>query len=149
MPAVTFNGYDKFRQNSFNGGAIDITTATLKMAIVASGYTVDQNLHDFFSDITNEVVGTGYTAGGNACANGTVSLSGAGLVTVDCDDPAAYTQNAGGFANGRRSILYDDTGVAATSPLIGFSNDYGGDQGNVNGDFSTTINAAGIFTAAR
>lgn len=150
MPAVTFNLYDKFRQNSFNGGAVDIDAATLKMAVVTSAYTLDQNLDDFFNDVSAaEVTGTGYTAGGNATANGTVGLSGAGLVTVDADDPAAWTQNAGGFANGRRCIWYDDTGTPTTSPLVGFSNDFGSDQGNVDGDFTITLNANGAFTATR
>jgi len=150
MVAVTFNLYDKYRQNSFNGGAIDIDTATLKMAVVTSAYTLDQNLHDFWDDAnTNEVTGTGYTANGNACTTGTVSLSGGGLVTVDANDPATWSQNGAGFANGRRAILIDDTGTASTSPLIGFSNDFGADKGNVDGDFTVTINASGIYTAAR
>lgn len=150
MPAVTFNLYDQFRLNSFNGGAVDFDANLLKMAIVTSAYTLDQNLHDFFSDVNaNEVSGTGYTAGGNTCSNIAPAVSGAGLVTVDAGDPAVWTQNGSGFSNGRRAIFYYDTTVATTSPLIGFSNDFGSDQGNLNGDFTVTINASGVFTAAR
>lgn len=151
MPAVTFNLFDQYRKNNFNGGAVDIDLATLKIAIVTGAYTVDQNLHDFFNDVVaNEVSGTGYTAGGNACTVGTVTVNGAGLVTVDCNDPATWAQDGAGFSNGRRAILYDSgPGSDATRPLVGFSNDFGADQGNVAGDFTVTINAAGIFTAAR
>jgi len=150
MPTVTFNLYDQFRVNSWNGGAVDFDTDLLKMAVVTGAYTLDQNLHDAFDDISaNEVSGTGYTAGGNSCSNIAPVVNGAGLVTVDCGDPAVWSQNGAGFSNGRRAILYFDTTVPSTSALIGFSDDFGSDQGNLNGDFTVTINAAGIFTAAR
>jgi len=151
MPAVTFNLYDLYRKNSFNGGAVDIDAATLKMAVVDGTYTVDQNLHDFFDDVVaDEVTGTGYTAGGNACASGTVTMSVGGLVTVDCADPAVWSQNGAGFSNGRRAILYDSgPGTDATRTLVGYSDDFGADKGNVDGDFTVTINAAGLYTSAR
>lgn len=151
MPAVTFNLYDQYRKNQFNGGNTDIDAVALKMAVVTSAYTLDQNLHDFFDDVVgDEVSGTGYTAGGNACSNGTVTIDGAGLVTIDCDNPAVWSQNGAGFSNGRRAVLYNSTPASdATRPLIGFSNDFGSDKGNVAGDFTVTINAAGAFSAAR
>ena len=150
MPDVTFHLYDQYRKNSANGGALDIDAATLKMMVVTGAYTLDQNLHDFVDDvIANEVSGTGYTARGNACISGTVTIDVAGLVTVDCADPATWAQNAGGFSNGRRTILYDDTGVNATSILVGYSDDFGSDKGNVDGDFTVTINVAGIYTSPR
>jgi len=153
MPAVNLNLYDKFRQNNFNGvGAIDFDADTIKAAVFKVGYTPDQNLHDFYDDLvpgTNEVVGTGYTARGNTCANGTISLNGAGLVTVDLDDPATWAQNGAGFSDGRRVVFYKDTGVDATSPLIAYTDDFGTNRGNVDGDFSVLINAGGLFTSAR
>ena len=150
MPAVAFNLYDLYRRDCFNGGALDIDAASLKMMVVTSAYSVNQNAHNFVDDvIANEVTGTGYTARGNACAVGTVTMDAAGLITVDCDDPAVWTQNAAGFSNARRAILYDDTGTNGTSRLVGYSADFGADKGNVDGDFTVTINAAGIYTAAR
>ena len=153
MVAVTLNLYDKFREHSFDGGAVNFETPGgngIKAALVTAAYTVDQNLHDFFDDVSaNEVSGTGYTAGGNVMANGAVTISGAGLVTVDLDDPAVWTQDAGGFTNARRVIVYRDSTVAATSEVIAFSNDFGADKGNVDGDFSATVNAAGLYTAPR
>ena len=150
MPAVAFNLYDLYRKDNFNGGALDIDAATLKMMVVTTAYAVNQNLHNFIDDaIANEVSGTGYTARGNACLAGTVTMDAAGLVTVDCDDPAAWAQDIAGFSNGRRTILYDDTGVNATSRMIGYSDDFGADKGNVDGEFTVTINPAGIYTAPR
>ena len=150
MPAVNFNLYDNFRLRQNNGGAIDFDTATLKVAIVTGAYTPLQNVHNFWNDVeANEVSGTGYTAGGNTCANIAVDLAVDGLVTVDCADPAVWAQNGAGFSNGRRAIVYEDSGLAITSGLIGYSDDFGVDQGNVAGSFTVTINPNGLFTSAR
>lgn len=122
---------------------------TLKCALVTSAYTPDQNLHDFWDDVSaNEVSGTGYTAGGNACTGITVSLSGAGLVTFDCNNPATWTQDAAGFSNAVRAVLYWDTGTPGTSRLLAYSDAFTA-GGNVAGDFSIEMDAAGVFTSAR
>lgn len=145
---AAWNLYDQWRDNRLDdtNGAV---TGTLKVALVLGTYTPDQNLHDFFSDITNEVTGTNYTAGGNAAASPTYTLSGAGLITFDASDPATWSQNAAGFSTARRAILYYDTAVAATSRLVAYSDDFGADRGNVSGDFSIAFDAAGIYTQAR
>jgi len=52
---------------------IDFENDTFKLALVTSSYTPDRDTHDNFDDITNEVSGTGYTAGGAALANLTVT----------------------------------------------------------------------------
>jgi hypothetical protein len=148
--ATTFNLYDQWRDIVADPTRAAAIAGTLKLAIVTSAYTVDQGAHDFFNDITNEVSGTGYTAGGNACASPTwTGPDGSGTLTFDASDPATWGQNASGFSNGRRAILYYDTGTAATSRLVGYSNDFGADAGNVAGDFSVTFNASGIYTSSR
>lgn len=152
MPAVTFNLYDKFRQKQASGnGAVDLSAVTVKAMVVTAGYTPDQNLHDFRDDLgANEVSGSNYTAGGNTLANPTDTVDGAGLVTVDFDNPAAWAQHASGFSNGRRFVLYVARGGASSADeLIGYSNDFGADKGNVDGDFSMEVNASGLFTSAR
>jgi len=143
-----WNLYDTWRDNRLDDTNAAVT-GTLKVALVLTGYTTDQNLHDFFSDITNEVSGTNYTAGGNAAASPTYTLSGAGLITFDAADPATWSQSGAGFSTARRAILYYDTGTAATSRLVAYSEDFGADRGNVSGDFSIAFDAAGIYTQAR
>lgn len=148
--ATTLNLYDQWRDIVSDPTRAAAIAGTLKCALVTGTYSVDQNLHDFFDDITNEVAGTGYTAGGNACATPTWSgPSGAGVMTFDAADPAAWAQNGAGFTNARRAIFYYDTGVAGTSRLVGYSNDFGADVGNVAVDFTVAFNAAGIYTSAR
>ena len=150
MTAVTLNMNDIFRQNMNNASALNIhLMSTLKMMIVKGTWTPNQNTDDLVTDASganaNEVSGTGYTAGGNACANGSVTMDGAGLVTIDCDDPSAWAQNGAGFSNGRYAVLYD----TVTNKILATSANFGADQGNAAGVFSVTIGAAGIFTMAR
>lgn len=148
---AAFNIYDQWRDIVADPTRSAAIAGTLKIAIVTAAYTPDQNLHDFWDDVSaNEVSGTGYTAGGNACASPTwTGPTAGGVLTFDASDPATWTQNASGFSNGRRSVLYYDTGTAATSRLVGYTADYGADAGNVAGDFSNTFDAAGIYTFTR
>ena len=146
MATVTFNLYDTFRVKSFDGAAVDFEAVnTLKMAVLTAGYIPNQATDSLFSGISaNEVSGTGYTPGGEVCSNGIVSLA-TGTVTVDANDPAVWSQDAGGFSNGRSVALYD----IVSGDLIGYSADFGADQGNLNGDFSVAFGVDGIFTSAR
>lgn len=56
--------YSSFPLDVINGNCN--TTHTYKGMLVTSGYTEDRNAHTKRSSITNEVTGTGYTAGGVA-----------------------------------------------------------------------------------
>ena len=146
---MVWNVYDQwrhFRLNDQNGAV----SGTLRVALVTSAYTPNQNTDDFWNDVSaNEVSGTNYTAGGNAAASPTYTMSGAGLETFDASDPATWAQDAAGFSNARRAILYYDTGTASTSRLVAYSDDFGSDRGNTGGDFSISFDAAGIYTNAR
>lgn len=148
--ATTFNLYDQWRDIIADPTRAAAIAGTLKMAHVTATYSVDQNLHDFFNDITNEVTGTGYTAGGNACATPTwTGPDGSGVLTFDASDPAQIAQNAAGFSTARRAILYYDTGTAATSRLVGYSADAGADYGNISGALDVAFNASGIYVCNR
>lgn len=143
--------YDNFRLKQARGnGAINLESLDVYCALVTGSYTPNQNTHDFFDDITNEATGTGYTAGGNLVDNVLGTMDGSGNVKIDGDDPAAWAQDAGGFSAARRAILYVKRGGAASADeLIAYSEDFGADKGNVDGDFSIQLDAAGIFTSAR
>lgn len=149
-----WNLYDTFRKKQIAGDSasvLDLDTLTLKCMVVTSGYTPNQNTHDFRDDLgATEVSGTNYTAGGNTLGSVTITMNGSGLVTVDSNDPAAWTAHASGFSNGRRAIIYVARGGASTADeLIAYSDDFGADKGNVGGDFSIVLDAAGIFTGPR
>lgn len=74
--AVTANLYGKAYQRLL-AGDVNVLSDTLKMALVQAAHTPDLDAHDYFNDITNEASGTGYTAGGQALASKTVTLTAA------------------------------------------------------------------------
>jgi hypothetical protein len=57
--------YDSFTDDIFNQ-RFNITSATLYGMLVADSYTPSKGSHAKRSDVTGEVAGTGYTAGGAA-----------------------------------------------------------------------------------
>ena len=123
-------------------GSINWTTDTIKVALCTSAYTPDQDAHDFFNDVTNEVTGTGYTAGGATLGSKTSAYTG-GTNTTALD--AADTTWSASTITARYAIIYKSTGTAATSPLIGWV-DFGADVVSSAGNFTITWDAGGIFT---
>lgn len=122
-------------------GSIDLNTDTIKIALVTSTYTPDKDAHDFFDDITNEVVGAGYTAGGNTLGTLAVNIDN----TNDrAEFDAADTSWALATITARGAILYKSTGVASTSPLIAYI-DFGENKSSSGGTFAITFNAEGIL----
>ncbi|MGB8275371.1 MAG: hypothetical protein WCF16_08915, partial [Alphaproteobacteria bacterium] len=65
--------------------------------------------------------------------------------TFDAND-VTWLQSATGFSNARKAVLYKDTGVATTSRLIAYA-DFAADKGNVAGDLTLQMDAAGIITS--
>jgi hypothetical protein len=61
-------------KNLLSGANVwDWDTDTIKVALTTSTYVPDIDVHDFFNDVTNEVTGTGYTAGGATLATPTLT----------------------------------------------------------------------------
>lgn len=119
---------------------VDWDTDTIKVALTTSTYTPNQDTHDYFNDVTNEVTGTGYTAGGNTLASKTITYDDANNVIVL---DAADTTWASSTITARYAIVYASTGTASTSPLIGYV-DFGSDQSSTNGNFTITWDSTGI-----
>lgn len=137
--------YAKFPENALGGNAggdspIDFLTDTIRCALCTSSYTPNQTTHEWFSDITNEVVGTGYTALGVALASKTLSASSL-VTTLDAADPSWSSSTI----TARYAIFYKDTGTAGTSPLIAYA-DFGGNISSTNGTFTVVLNASGLAT---
>ena len=124
---------------------IDWDSDTIKVALCTSSYTPAQDTHDYFNDITNEVTGTGYTAGGATLANKTVGYTaGTNTQKFDADDVSWTTSTI----TARYAVIYDATpGTSATNPLIGYV-DFGADVSSTAATFTITWDAAGIFTVA-
>lgn len=131
--------YNSFKKHIMNGG-IDLDTDTIKVALVTSSYTPDQDAHEFFDDVTNEVSGDGYTAGGEELANKSVTQNNtANRAVFDADDVSWPNSTI----TARGAVVYKDTGNPATSPLICYK-DFTEDKISTDGDFDLTWHADGI-----
>ena len=136
MANIMYNSYGVKIQS----GLIDLTGDTIKVALVTSSYTPDMDSHTAFSDITNEISGTGYTAGGATL----------GTITVTQDNTndravfdAADTSWTSSSLTARGAVVYKDSGVDSTSWLISYK-DFTSDQISSNGTFEIQWDADGI-----
>ena len=106
----------------------DISDDTFKVALVTSSYTPDKDTHEHFDDDTNEVSGTGYSAGGNT-VTGTLTLDTANdKLTLEF----ASTSWTSATITARGAVYYSSTGTASTSTLIAY-NDFGSDVAVTSG----------------
>ena len=133
--------YNSFKQKIMDG-SIDLDTDTIKVALVTSSYTVSQDDHEDYADITNEVTGTGYTAGGATLANAAVTKDNTNDVgKFDADDVTWTTSTI----TARGAIVYKDSGTGATSWFICYI-DFGGDKASTAGSFTLRWHADGIVS---
>ncbi len=97
---------------------IDLDSDTLKVMLCTVSYVPDQDAHRYKSDVTNEVSGTGYTAGGQALTSVAVSYTGAtNVFALD----AADSVWSGATFTARVAVVYDSTpGSDSARPLIGY-----------------------------
>ena len=123
-------------------GTIDLDSDTIKVSLHASSYTPSV-AHDFFSDLTNEVTGSNYTAGGATLGSTAVTTVTTNDAMYDAAD-TTWAAHASGFATARYAVIYKSTGTDSTSPLLGYI-DFTSDQDNVNNDLTIKWNASGIL----
>lgn len=101
--------FDKGRQKFLEGG-IAWLTDNLKLVLVdAADYTVDLVNHEFLSDIP---------AGGRVATSGNLSGKSSTAGVADASDLAPAFASATGDIS-EYIVIYKDTTVASTSPLIG------------------------------
>ena len=122
-----------------NGG-IDLDTDTINVMLVTSAYTPNQDTHEDRADVTNQVVGAGYIAGGAAI--------GSKVVTQDNTDNEGVFDGADvtwstATITARGAVIYKSTGVAANDTLIAYLN-FTTDQTSTGADFTIAWNAEGI-----
>lgn len=124
--------YTSFYRDAVNG-AINCGSDTFKMMLVTSSYTASKN-HTKRSDITNEVTGTGYTAGGTAVTP-TVTLDTVNnKVTVGWSSPSW----ASSTITAQAGVIYKSRGGAASADeLVGYV-DFGGGS-STSGTFTVTV----------
>lgn len=146
--AVTAFLYGKAPINMLGGEtagesvAIDWLSDDIKVMLITSADPPAQDTDEFKSDVSGEVASAGYVARGQSLTGKTAGYTaGTNVSKFDADDVSW----AGVTFTTRYAIIYKDTGVDATSPLIGYV-DFGGDQSPAGVSFSIAWAAGGIFT---
>lgn len=123
-------------------GTHDFTASTgdtFKIALYTSSTTLDADTTTYTTP-TNEVVGTGYTAGGKTLTNVTPTSSGTTAYTDF--DPDVTWNSSTITANG--ALIYNDTEAGKNSvAVLAFGQDYS----SSNGDFIVSFPTAAAGTA--
>jgi hypothetical protein len=117
-------------------GAIDYDTDAFKVMLVTSAYVENKDTHTKRSDVTNEVAGTGYTAGGN-----TVTCTVGAVDTVNDRVVVTFAQTTWPTSTitARKAVYYKARGGAATADeLVGVS-DFGADVSTTVGTFTLPL----------
>jgi hypothetical protein len=112
-------------------GAIDFDSNSFKALLVTSSYTPNKDTHDKRDDVTNEVTGTGYTAGGVTTACTVTKDTANDRVTLQF----AAVSWATSTITARALVIYKSTGTASTDNLVAY-NDFGSDVSSTSGTFS-------------
>jgi len=120
---------------------IEWVANTIKTALTTSSHTIDQDTHDFFADITNEITGTGYTAGGVTLGGKTLTYdTGTDEARLDAND-AQWTSSSFTAA---QAHTYKDTGAAGTSHLMSYV-DFQGNETVSSGTFTIQWATNGVI----
>jgi len=132
--------YNKFLA-ALAAGSIDLTSGTFKMVLCDSAtYTADltDSGDEFLSDIS----------GGARLTTGTLTTTFGVLASrvFDASDFTGTFPDPGGGATGEILVIYKDTGVEATSPLLFYYDTITGLPMTLDGtDDTVQFNASGIW----
>ncbi len=120
-------------------GAIDFDTDTFKVMLVTSTYVADKDTHLKRSAVTNEVTGTGYTAGGSTTACTVAKDTATDKVTLSF----ATVSWATATITARAAVIYKSRGGASSADELVCYIDF---NGNVSAAGSTFTLGASTIT---
>jgi hypothetical protein len=122
--------------------SIDLGADTFKIMLVTSSYTPDVDAHNRKDDVTNEVTGTGYTAGGATLASVTVTQDNTNNLTKwDAADVSWATSTI----TARGAVIYKSRGGLASADELVKYFDFGTDQVSTGAAFNINFHADGIL----
>ena len=131
---MTSLAYDSFIFDAVTG-AIDTNTDTFYAMLVTSAYTPNKKTHTKRSDVTNEVVGAGYTAGGVVLVVIVTNVTASDQVTV----AFAAVAWAASTITARAAVIYKRRGGASSADeLVGYV-DFGADITSTADTFTATF----------
>ena len=109
----------------FLGGVIDLDTDVIKIALYTSAATLSAATTAYTT--SDEVIGVGYTAGGNTLTGATISTSGT-TAFVDFTDTTWTTATI----TARGALIYDSSKSNKAVAVL----DFGSDKTSTAGDFT-------------
>jgi hypothetical protein len=115
-------------------GAIDFDTNSFKIELVTSSYTPNKDTHTKRSDVTNEISGTGYTAGGVSTAVTVTNDTANDRIDINFADVSWSSATLTAAA----AVIYKTTGTSSTDNLVAYL-DFGGNVTSTNGTFTLDI----------
>jgi hypothetical protein len=118
------------------GGVHDLDTDTIKIALFTSSATLGAATTAYST--TNEVSGTGYTAGGNTLTGATITSSGTTAI-VDFDN----TTWASSTITARGAMIYNSSKANRAIAIL----DFGSDKTSTDGDFTIQFPVADAANA--
>ena len=131
MPSLIFNSAVRDEAT----GAIDYDTDTFKVMLTTSAYTEDKDTHAKRSSITNEVAGTGYTAGGNTV---TVTVGAVDTVNDRVEITLGGTTWPASTLTARKAVYYKSRGGASSADELIAVVDFGSDVATTAGTLTLT-----------
>lgn len=124
-------------------GGFDLVNDTIKVAILNSNHVTDIDAQEYFDDVnTNEVSGTGYTAGGKELTGKAVNVDNTNNLAKFTASNVTWDNVT--FTNGRYACIYKSTGDASTSPILCIK-DFGINKSPAGTDFKIVWSPDGIF----
>lgn len=99
--------YSKGKQKILSGD-IDFSTDSILAALVKNTYSVNLSTHEFLTDISAYVLNSAQTLSSKSVTNGVFDAADITYTAVTAGDTALAV------------VLYKDTGVAGTSPLLAY-----------------------------
>jgi len=113
-------------------GQIDFDTDTIKVLLTTDAYVPNKDTHDFRNDVTNEITGTGYTAGGI-----TVSVT---VTRDDANDRVDITFASVNWPTAtftaRKAVYYKSRGGASSADELILVKDFGSNVSKVAQTFA-------------
>jgi hypothetical protein len=144
MP-VSSNVYGLAQQSMLNK-EVDFDSDTIRVVLLTSGYTPNLDTHRYRSSLTNEVVGTGYSAGGQVISGKTVSYDASNnTLRLTCNNITWPDSTI----TARYAVFFVQTGndlsTPADDPLLVLW-DFGENFSSNVGPFNLNVNSLGLIT---
>jgi hypothetical protein len=116
-------------------GNIDFGADTFNLLLVTSSYTANKDTHVKRDDVTNEVTGTGYTAGGAETVCTVTKDTATDKVTLSFASVSFSTATI----TAAGAVIYKARGGASSADELVAFIDFGGDVSSIGATFSVGV----------